>query len=156
MALSKIQIGQVKYRLLSRADLVLLRNLLVAQSSTHIKYFNPHKFDQYTLDKLWRNPAFIMFGAFKQEKLVGYFFLRFFINHQCFIGRIVDENNQRQGIAKGMSRILYEITWSSGFRCLTTISTENHSIVSLHDNELNTRIIKKLKNNYLLVEIIEL
>ena len=77
------------------------------------------------------------------------------INKKAFIGRIVDVNFQRQGIAKNMSNILYGGIWGNNFRCLSTISKNNIAIINLHKKEGNMKILQELPNNYLLIEIFD-
>ena len=140
------------YRCIDSKDLNQLFELL--SNNSDVQYFNPHNFDKETLENLHDNPSFLMMGVFDSQKLVGYFFLRFFFNKKAFIGRMVDGDYQRQGLAKGMSNIMYSITWDLGFRCLTTISEQNKPIFDLHKKEGNVVFLKKMKNNYHLVEIL--
>lgn len=141
------------YRLLDESDLSLLNELLENQELDQVQYFKPHSFDLISLKRVFKNPSFIMMGAFKGNSLAGYFFLRCLINRRCFIGRLVDKKYQRQGIAGRMSDIMYHTAWNSGFRCLTTISKNNKAIYELHEREGNTQLIRKLPDNYVLVEI---
>lgn len=46
-----------------------------------------------------KEPSFLMMGVFDGNKLIGYFFLRFFMNRHSFTGYLVDYNYQGQGIA---------------------------------------------------------
>jgi GNAT superfamily N-acetyltransferase len=144
----------VMYRLIVQSDLPSLQQFLEKQNPVQVKYFNPHSFDLVTLRKIHKNPSFIMMGAFRDELIVGYFFLRCFFTRKCFIGRLVDEDYQRQGIARKMSDIMYHTAWNCGFKCMTTMSRNNQAIINLHDREGNTRILKNLPDNYLLVEIL--
>lgn len=143
------------YRFLTLKDLYLLREFLQAQDQNQFTYFNPHKFDKQTLKNLLENSSSFLFGVFNQNKLIGYFFLRCYINKKCFIGRIVDKDYQGQGIAKKMSKILYHIAWSSNFRIFSTISKYNISSLKSHQAINNYKIIKELDNDYYLIEYIK-
>ncbi len=79
--------GVFNYRRLSPEDIPQLHRLLASQHPEDLKYFNPHRFDLHSLVAQGRKPAFLMMGAFAGDKLIGYFFLRFFINKKCFVGR---------------------------------------------------------------------
>ena len=151
--LSKSHQSKYTYKKLETADLPQLHNFFMNQDPEQFLFFKPHAFDLVTLKRLHRNQAFRMMGVFDGGKLIGYFFLRFFLNRKCFIGRIVDGSYQRQGIARGMNDILYPTAWQNGFHCLTTISENNHSIFNLHQKEENMVVLKELANDYLLVEI---
>lgn len=143
------------YKFLTLNDLDLLRTFLFAQNQDQFTYFKPHKFDIQTLKNLLRSPSSFLFGAFDQNKLIGYFFIRCYINKKCFIGRIVDEDYQGLGIAKQMSKILYHIAWSSRFRIFSTISKYNIRSLKSHQAINNYKIIKELENDYYLIEYIK-
>ena len=145
--------SQYVFRPLKRNDIEQLSRFLNKQSKDQKKFFNPHSFTISALERLWKNRSFFMMGVFFNDQIIGYFFLRFFINKKCFIGRIVDTDFQRKGIANTMSKIMYDIAWSMSFRCLTTISGENQAIVDLHKGENSFHVLKELPNNYLFVEI---
>ena len=136
------------------SDLPKLHDFFDSQNLEQFRFFKPHAFSLPALQRLHRNKAFLMMSVFEGEKLIGYFFLRFFLNKKCFIGRIVDDNYQRKGVAKSMNEIMYQTIWQSGFRCLSTISKHNKSIVNFHQKGKNIRILKELPNDYLLVEIL--
>lgn len=140
------------YKRLEHINLKDLSDLLSHQKD--MKFFQPHSFDLKTIKRLFNNPSFLMMGVFKNDKIVGYFFLRFFVNKKAFIGRMVTLEYQRLGLAKEMSKIMYGITWDMGFRCLTTISEDNKAIFDLHKKESNVRFLKNLSNKYHLVEIL--
>ncbi len=141
------------YREIEKTDLLNLQQFFNNQDPEQFRFFKPHGFDKATLKRLHSNPAFTMMGVFKGDEIVGYFFLRFFVNKNCFIGRIVDGNHQRKGIARSMNEIMYQAVWQNGFRCLSTISKHNDSIFNFHKKENNMVVLKELPNDYLFVEI---
>jgi hypothetical protein len=145
---------QYQYRVLLPTDAGALQVFLTKQPEEQTRFFKPHAFDKGTLLRLLHNPSFIMMGIFAGEQIVGYFFLRCFVNKKCFIGRIVDAGYQRQGLAKSMSNIMYRTAWASGFQCLTTISKNNRAIFDLHQKEKNIQVLKELPDHYLLVEML--
>lgn len=153
--LDRVDHPEYAYRLLSRTDLTALEYLLNSQDNGQNRYFRPHKLDGKSLQKLFLNPSFLMMGVFEYStgRMVGYFFLRFFLNRKGFIGRLVDQNYQRRGIATLMSEVMYQTLWRNDFRCLSTISRHNSSILKLHEREGRLKILKELPNDYLFVEI---
>ncbi|CDN30865.1 hypothetical protein BN938_0761 [Mucinivorans hirudinis] len=140
------------YRELSVCDLTALETMLSCQPYGFDEFFKPHNFDIKTLKRLFRNPAFLMLGAFDGEKIAGYFFIRFFTNRTAFRGKMVDAKYQGKGIAKEMGRIMTEIALGAGFRLFATISKSNYGSMasSVAVNEI--KIIKELPNNYLYIE----
>ena len=143
------------FRPLNPGDLNHLHDLILRQGNERLRFFQPHGFDEENLRKAHANPAFLMFGVFREEELVGYFFLRCFWNRKCFVGRLIDEPFEGQGIGRVMNDIMYHIAWWSGFRCMTTISKHNTAIMRSHHRNPHARQIGELDNDYLLVEFVE-
>lgn len=143
------------YRSLMKTELEQLCDLFQRQDPEQFKYFKPHNFDLHSLHVLHKNPSNFLFGVFDQDQLIGYFFIRCFVNKVGFIGRIVDERYQGQGIAKRMAKIIYHITWSSDFRVFSTISKNNISSLKSHQAINNYRIVKELKNDYYFLEYLK-
>lgn len=127
---------------------------LSTQPENRTEFFRPHGFDLKTVSRLARDPAFVMFGAFRHDELVGYFFLRCFWNKKCFVGRFIDQGWEGQGIGRFMNNILYNTAWNSGFRCMTTISRHNHAVMRSHAKNPSLRILRYLPNDYMLVELV--
>ena len=93
-----------------------------------------------------------MFGTFDNEKIVGYFFLRFFANRTAFRGKMVDSKYQRKGIAKEMGYIMTDIAFKAGFRLYATISKFNYGSMASSEAVNEIHIIKKLPDNYMYIE----
>jgi len=144
----------VQFRMVQPDDLVRLHDLLHRQEPTRLEYFRPHPFGMNDLKKANRNPAFLMFGAFQEDIMVGYFFLRCFWNRKCFVGRLIDQPFERQGIGRVMNQIMYHTAWRSGFRCFTTVSRNNALVMRSHANNPTARVLKELAGNFLLVEFV--
>jgi len=142
------------YRTLTSSDSEALYGLINSQESDDLKYFKPHGFDTASVNKQFENPAMILLGVFNEEKLIGYFFLRFFVNRKCFVGRLIDKDYRGKGIGDIMNKIMYETAWRMSFRCLSTISKNNKAVVHAHEKNPHISILKELSNDYLLVEFI--
>ena len=140
------------YRRLQSSDAEELYNLICSQDPGDLEYFSPHAFDLRSIKKQFRKRSFLMMGAFDGGTLVGYFFLRFFANKKCFVGRIIDKNYRGKGIGNEMNRIMYGCAWSMGFRCLSTMSKHNHAVIQAHARNATMVVLKELKNDYILVE----
>jgi hypothetical protein len=144
-----------RFRKLTKNDLGSLHNLIYSQESADLTYFNPHGFDIASLGRQLQNPSFLMMGAFDKEKLAGYFFLRFFSNRKCFVGRLIDKPYRGKGIGLVMNRIMYETAWKMGFRCLSTISKNNSLVMKAHSGNKSMVVLKELPGDYLLVEFLK-
>jgi hypothetical protein len=142
------------FRKLQKQDTEALFNLIKSQNASDLKYFSPHGLDFVSISKQFDNLSFLMMGSFDGEKLIGYFFLRFFANRKCFVGRLIDRDYRGKGIGPGMNKIMYETAWRMGFRCLSTISRNNTAVMRAHANNKTMIILKELRNDYLLVEFV--
>ena len=152
---NKIGEGSFVYRILNKDDLPSLQAFFESQNPEQFKYFQPHTFDRDTLKHLFKNSAFFMMGVFHNDKMVGYFFLRCFINKKCFIGRIVDKMYQGRGISKIMGRILLRTAWASKFRIFSTVSRDNIKSFNSSKSINNFRIVSELDNGFVFIEYIE-
>lgn len=143
------------FRRLNASNAQSLFQLIASQPKDDLRYFSPHGFELKSVQKQFKKKSFLMMGVFDEEILIGYFFLRFFANKKCFVGRLIDRNYRGKGIGLTMNKIMYHIAWESGFRCLSTISRHNKAIMKAHGKNSSMIILKELQNNYLLVEFVE-
>lgn len=150
--LSEFAKDSFDYRLLENKDVLELSNFLCAFDQSQVNTFEPHDFDQSTLIRLNNNRSFFMFGVFEKEVLVGYFFLRCFINRKAFMGRIVAMKHRNKGIAKKMAQILHQIAWQSKFRIFSTIDPENISSLKSQAAVCDFTVLQTVSNGYLLIE----
>ena len=151
---SEAPVGQLVFRKLGSQDIRHLYDLIAAQPQADLKFFSPHKFDLASLETQLRKPAFLMMGAFYGDKLAGYFFLRLFVNKKCFVGRLIDKDYRGKGVGSTMNFIMYETAWRMGFRCLSTISRNNSSVMRAHSKNESMVVLKELGGDYLLAEFI--
>ena len=142
------------FRRLQSSDMAALYDLLHRQRHGRLRFFNPHEFDLDSLNAVARNAAFLMFGVFEGDQLVGYFFLRCFWNRKCFVGRLIDEPSERKGIGRVMNNILYNTAWRSNFRCYTTVSKSNELVMRSHRRNPHAKVVQELANDYLLIEFV--
>jgi RimJ/RimL family protein N-acetyltransferase len=143
------------YKRLHVSDVKDLWKMIYLQEDSDLTYFSPHEFDSISLEKQFHNRAFLMMGAFDKDRLVGYFFLRFFANRKCFVGRLIDKPYRGKGIGNEMNTIMYQIAWRMGFRCLSTISKNNDAVIRAHAKNSTMVVLKELQNDYMLVEFVK-
>ena len=150
----EIQHHSVVFKRISIAESASLYELIRNQPASDLTYFKPHSLEFKSIVRQTRKPSFLMMGAFINDSLVGYFFLRLFVNRKCFVGRLIDKNYRGHGIGVTMNRIMYEIAWRMKFRCLSTISRNNHAVIKAHSGNRYMSVLKELKDDYLLVEFL--
>jgi hypothetical protein len=142
-------------RELSLSDADSVRNLIESQESRDLEYFKPHGFDLVSIRKQLKNRSFLAMGVFSDDKLIGYFFLRFFSNRKCFVGRLIDYGYRGKGIGELMNNIMYSTAWRMKFRCLSTISRKNIAVMKAHSKNQRMVVLKVLQNDFILVEFLE-
>lgn len=153
--LTKFADSDFIYRKLLDSDALSLHKLVDSQAPADLDFFKPHGFDMDSIKRQFRNRAFLMMGAFEGEQMVGYFFLRFFANKKCFVGRLIDHKYRGRGIGREMNKIMYNTAWGMNFRCLSTISKNNKAVMGAHAKNQTIRLLKELKDDYMLVEFVK-
>jgi RimJ/RimL family protein N-acetyltransferase len=146
--------GGFLFRELEQKDVEDLYQLINRQEPSDLKYFHPHEFDFSSIKKQFKNHAFLMMGVFDNGKIIAYFFLRFFANRKCFVGRLIDKEYRGKGIGNRMNQVMYQTAWKMKFKCLSTISRNNKFVMKAHSRNSSMVVLKELNNNYLLVEFV--
>lgn len=144
-----------RFRQLQLDDARILVEFISKQPVGFDKYFSPHPFDLKNFQRVLSNGTFVLIGAYDGDHLVGYCFIRFFINKSAFRGKIVDKEYQGRGIAKQMGLIMSSIASTAGFRVYATISKDNVASLQSAKYGSSIEVIKELPDNYLYVEIKE-
>lgn len=139
-------------RLAAPADAKPLASFFAEQPEEAFKFFKPHDFDEKSLTRIIKNEAFLTFLVLDGEKIVGYFFLRCFVNGKSFRGRIVDYRWRNQGIAKQMGLVMNDIISLLHIRLFGSISPDNYASLQSTKAVNDIRIIKMLDNGYYYIE----
>lgn len=141
-------------RMTKPGDAIPLVQFFKEQPEDAFKFFKPHGYDEKSVLKVLKNKAFMTFVILENDKIVGYFFLRSFINGKCFRGKIVDKNNQGRGIAKLMGRAMTEVSKCLGLRMFGSISPDNYSSMASAKASNDIKILKTLDNGYYYIEFL--
>lgn len=144
--------GTYTLRVAGLADASALATFFAEQPEEAFKFFKPHAFDEKTLSKIIRNRAFLTFLVLDGEKIVGYFFLRCFMNGKCFRGKIVDFRYRGKGIAKLQGLAATKVASALEMRVFGTISPENYASLASSKAVNEVRIVETLENGYYYIE----
>ena len=147
--------SEYAYKKLTKTHVEQLVQFISQQPAGFDTFFKPHGFTAKDFKRVLTNGTFILIGVFDGEKLIGYCFIRFFINKSAFRGKIVDKEYQGRGIAKQMGLIMSKIASNAGFRVYATISKDNVASLKSAKYGSSIEVIKELPDNYLYVEIKE-
>ena len=137
---------------MSECDTLEIELFFASQPEEAFKFFKPHGFDAKSLKKLQRNKAFLAFIVKDSDKPVGYFFLRSFFFGKAYLGKMVDVGHQGKGIGKMMCLCAMDIATTLGLRMYETISKDNLASLYSTQDVLETRIVEKMPDNYLMIE----
>ena len=151
--LDKVDVAGCRFSLLEKEDLPALEALLAAQPESNLTWFHPHAFDRKTLERLYRNPAFLMMKVNAPDgTMVGYFFLRCFFIGRAFAGLLVDQAWQDKGIGTAIWGSCAGICARTGLRMQATISTDNKPSMASCRKGTDFRKLQTLEDHYLAVE----
>lgn len=142
------------FRIANERDINKLINFFQEQPEDAFTFFKPHNFDYKSIKKIIKNKAFLTFIVTKDDKIVGYFFLRCFINGKCFRGKIVHKNWQGKGIAKLMGVAMTKVAEYLDLRMFGSISPENYASMASAKASNEIKVHKTLDNGYYYIEFL--
>lgn len=138
-------------------DAPVLAKFFSEQPKEAFEFFHPHAFDARSIRKIIKNKAFQTFVVIdknaKGDALVGYFFLRSFVNGKCFRGRIADYRTRGKGVGKLMARALENVAVHEGLRMFASISPDNYASLNSAKAVSEVKVIKTLENGYYYIEV---
>lgn len=137
------------------ADVDGLVKFFANQPEEAFTFFKPHEFDVKAVKKVVKNKAFMTFVVKEQDEIVGYFFLRCFVNGKAFRGKMVDKDHQGRGIAKLMGVAMTKVATTLGVRMFGSISPENYASLASAKASNEVKIHKTLENGYYYIEFME-
>lgn len=146
--------GEYQFRLAQPSDIPALVTFFANQPEEAYEFFNPHDFDAKAIKKVIANKAFLTIIVWHDLTIVGYFFLRCFINGKCFRGKIVDKNWQGKGIAKHMGIVMTKVSLALGMRMFGSISPENYASMASAKASNDIKIHQTLGNGYYYIEFL--
>lgn len=136
----------------TQMDVKPLVKFFSEQPADAYTFFKPHGFEEKSVEKVIRNKAFLTYVVMDGKTIVGYFFLRSFVNGKCFKGRMVDHRWRNKGIAKQMGIAINDIATLLGMRIFTTISPDNYASLASTKAVNDIKIVKTLENGYYYIE----
>lgn len=133
-------------------DVSRLATFFQEQPEEAFDYFMPHGFDEKSISKVLRNKAFLTYVVEEGSKIVGYFFMRSFVNNKTFKGYLVDYRQRGKGIACLMGIAMNRIDMKLGLRMFKSISPDNPASLAVTKKVNDIKILKTLDNGDLYLE----
>lgn len=142
-------------RVADETDVEELVTFFANQPKEAFKFFKPHRFDAESVRRVVKNKAFMTFLVKEEGVIIGYFFLRCFVNGKAFRGKMVDKNHQGCGLAKLMGVAMTKVTSVLGVRMFGSISPENYASLASAKASNEIKIHKILDNGDYYIEFLE-
>lgn len=141
-------------RMAEVSDVDGLVEFFAKQPEEAFTFFKPHEFNAKAVRKVVKNKAFLTFVVVDGGEIVGYFFLRCFVNGKAFRGKMVDKDHQGRGIAKLMGVAMTKVATTLGVRMFGSISPENYTSLASAKASNEVKIHKTLENGYYYIEFL--
>jgi len=152
------EIGQnsaLKYAKLQDSNdiVVFLRGL----SEEERAFFNPFPFTLRSINHVVSCGTYQVYLVRNNQnnELIGLFFLRFFLNRQCFLGFAVKNEYRGRGIGKKMIDAMARGVQGSGFTLMSTVCAENKASLRAHLAGGQFEIIETLPTNEIVLKMKE-
>ena len=136
----------------TKTDVLSMVSFFKEQPEESFQYFQPHGFDEKSLKKLINRKSQIMILVKKENRIVGYMFMRCFFNGKCFRGKMVDYRWRGKGIAILLGELSTDIATLLRLRLFGTISKDNVSSMRSSQASNEIKVIEELPNDYLYIE----
>lgn len=133
-------------------DASKLADFFARQPEESYKWFRPHTFDEVTLKKLLESRSYIIYVMEENGDIVGYAFLRCFMNGKCFLGKMVDVNHRGKGVCTKLCKVGMDIAVKTGYRMFESINKENIGSMKASQKACEVIVVEELEGGDLLIE----
>lgn len=148
-------VSPYKMRVVNEKDIPALLMFFESQPKDSFNFFNPHKFDKCSIQKIVDNRVFITFVLTErqtnEDMIVGYAFMRSFVNGSAYRGYIVDAGHRGKDLAKIIGKGLNRVGDALDLKMYKSISLENIASMKVTQAMCDIEILKTLSNGDCLV-----
>ena len=142
----------VGVRIANINDAGCLADFFARQPEDSYKWFRPHGFDEATLRKLLRRKSYIIYVMEEDGEIIGYAFLRCFVNGKCFLGKMVDVNHQGKGVCTKLCAVGMDMVETLGWRMFESINKDNIGSMKASQKACDVIVLEELEGGDLLIE----
>ena len=129
-----------------------LADFFARQPEESYRWFRPHAFDEATLRKLLGRKSYIIYVMEEDGEIIGYAFLRCFMNGKCFLGKMVDVNHRGKGVCTKLCKVGMDIAQKTGFRMFESINKDNIGSMKASQKACDVIVVEELEGGDLLIE----
>lgn len=148
-------VSPYKMRVVNEKDIPALLMFFESQPKDSFNFFNPHKFDKCSIQKIVDNRVFITFVLTErqtnEDMIVGYAFMRSFVNGSAYRGYIMDAGHRGKDLAKIIGKGLNRVGDALDLKMYKSISPENIASMKVTQAMCDIEILKTLSNGDCLI-----
>lgn len=136
-----------------KGDIPIILGFLNHLSVEDVAHFRPFPFTDKSLDHVISCGTYQVYKAMSKGELVGFFFLRFFINSQCYLGFAVKSSYRGKGIGKKMIEAMASAVKDSGFQLMSTVCADNQASIKAHMAAAQFEIVSHLSSDEIVLRL---
>lgn len=137
----------------TKEDTSLIVDFLQQLSLEDISHFHPFPFTLRSITHVLSCSTYQVYIVMSGKEMVGLFFLRFFVNSQCFLGYTVKNSYRGKGIGTKMIAAIAKGVQNSGFRLMSTICVDNEASIKAHMAAAQFEILETLPSNEIVLRL---
>jgi|GEM_PF-2068932 len=134
-------------------DVGIIVKFLNSLSPEDCFHFKPFPFTPESILHVVTCGTYQVYLAMFGKELVGLFFLRFFINRQCYLGFAVNSSYRGKGIGKKMIETMASAVKDSGFQLMSTVCADNQASIKAHMAAARFEIVDRLSSNEIVLRL---
>ena len=139
-------------RLARKEDAEALAAFFARQPEESYRWFQPHAFDVKTMRTLLGRKSYILYVAEEQGEMIGYAFLRCFLNGKCFLGKMVDSHHRGKGVCTRLCADGMAMANALGLRMFESINKDNVGSLKASQKACDVVVVEELEGGDILIE----
>lgn len=129
-----------------------LADFFARQPEESYQWFRPHGFDEVSMRTLLGRKSYIIYVIEEKGEIIGYAFLRCFMNGKCFLGKMVDVNHRGKGVCTRLCAVGMDMVDALGWRMFESINKENVGSMKASQKACDVIVVEELEDGDLLIE----
>ena len=102
--------------------------------------------------RLLKRGSYVIYVMEEQGEIIGYAFLRCFVNGKCFLGKMVDMNHQGKGVCTKLCKVGMDMATALGLRMFESINKANIGSMKASQKACDVIVVEELENGDVLIE----
>ena len=147
---------QYKMILAGKVDVDRLFTFFSKQPKEAFRFFKPHGFDERSIRAMVGRTSFLAFILAERheagDEVVGYGFMRSFVNGSAYRGYMVDAGHRGRGLAKIIGRGLNNVGDALHLDMYKSISPQNPASMKVTQAVCDTEVLRTLENGDYLIK----